>query len=69
MTNDEFFQGKLLPELWAAQQDLNAAIVQAVKQARKGGQSWSQIGGQLGMSKQSAHERFSAAIEDRSAGD
>lgn len=59
MTNDEMFQDKTLPELWAAQQDLNAAIAAAVQAARAGGQSWSQIGSQLGMSKQAAHERFS----------
>jgi hypothetical protein len=60
MTKDEM----TLPELWAAQQDLNAAILAAVKAARAGGQSWSQIGAQLGMTKQSAHERFGPQITD-----
>lgn len=59
MNTYEIFEGKTLPELWAAQQDLDAAIDAAVKAARAGGQSWSQIGSQLGMSKQAAHERWS----------
>lgn len=61
MTNEEMFADKTLPELWAAQQDLHAAIAAAVKAAREGGQSWNQIGSQLGMSKQAAHERFSSS--------
>jgi predicted transcriptional regulator len=52
------YENQTLPELWAAQQDLNAAIVAAVAAARQGGQSWSQIGAQLGITKQAAHERF-----------
>lgn len=62
MTNTE--NTKTLPELWADQQDLNAAILAAVKAARSGGQSWAQIGSQLGMTKQSAHERFAPQITD-----
>lgn len=54
----DIYENKTLPELWAAQQDLNAAIVAAVAAARQGGQSWSQIGTQLGITKQAAHERF-----------
>lgn len=40
--------------------EMQAYLGPLVKQARLEGASWSQIGAQLGMSKQSAHERFGA---------
>lgn len=55
------YENLTLPELWAAQQDLDAAIDAAVAEARAGGQSWSQIGSQLAISKQAAQQRFGHA--------
>jgi hypothetical protein len=54
----ERYEGLTLPELWAAQQDLDAAIDAAVEVARAGGQSWSQIGSQLAVTKQAAQQRY-----------
>jgi hypothetical protein len=49
--------------------EMQAYLGPLVKQARLEGASWSAIGRQLGISKQSAHERFGAiaALDDAAA--
>ncbi len=44
--------------------EMQAYLAPLVKQARLEGASWSDIGRQLGMSKQSAHEKYSRPGED-----
>ncbi len=50
--------GLALTQLRIAQQELDAAIVEAVKDGRAGGQSWAMIGAQLGVTKQAAQQRY-----------
>lgn len=47
-----------LGELVALRDDVEKAITQAVTGQRMQGQSWAYIGGGLGISRQSAHERY-----------
>lgn len=43
--------------------ELSSEIISAyVRQARDSGQSWEEIGSQLGISKQAAHQRFSSLL-------
>ncbi|MET4147673.1 hypothetical protein [Arthrobacter sp. UYCo732] len=49
--------------------EMQASLGPLVKQARFEGASWAAIGRQLGMTKQAAHERFSAVVGDLAAGD
>jgi hypothetical protein len=52
-------------EAAAALRDLaDSAIVAHVAEARRRGASWAEIGGALGMARQSAHDRFADVIEE-----
>ena len=46
---------------------LDAVEVEAVVAARRAGRSWTEVGMQLGMAKQSAHERFAKYIDPQGA--
>jgi hypothetical protein len=48
-----------LAELVALRDDLEEAIRVAVRGQRSYGRSWAHIGGALGITRQSAHERYS----------
>jgi hypothetical protein len=52
-------------EAAAALRDVaDSAIVAHVAEARPRGASWAEIGGALGMTRQSAHERFAGVLEE-----
>jgi len=53
-----------LGELAALRDDVEEAILQAVAGQRAQGQSWAYIGGGLGISRQSAHERYGNHCSD-----
>lgn len=53
-----------LGELASLRDDLEDAIAQAVSGQRAQGQSWAYIGGGLGISRQSAHERYGIRCQD-----
>ena len=50
-----------LAHLWRLQGELDEAIETAVEGLRAEGWSWAEIGRRLGMTKQSAHERWGAS--------
>lgn len=54
----------LLRDLRRAQRMIDTAVAAAVAEARKTGASWSQIGELLGMTKQSARQRFGSSVEE-----
>ena len=49
-----------LPDLAALSADLDAAIGNAVTGLRAGGYSWAEIASRLGVTRQAAHQRWSA---------
>jgi hypothetical protein len=54
-----------LPALAQLADELEAAIVDAVAGLRVAGYSWTEIAGRLGVSKQAAHQRWSAPLPDQ----
>lgn len=49
---------RVIAELTEQRQDLDAAILDAVRSAREAGRSWSEIGAMLGVSKQAAQRKY-----------
>jgi hypothetical protein len=52
------FVDMTLPELADARETVEAYIILAVRQARRGGSTWAAIGSSLGVSMQEAHRRY-----------
>ena len=53
---------RVIAALAEQRDDVNAAIVEAVRTARKAQRSWSEIGAMLGVSKQAAQRKYSKVV-------
>jgi ribosome-binding protein aMBF1 (putative translation factor) len=58
-----------LPRITAAAEQIDRGLADRVADLRRRGVSWSRIGGALGISRQSAWERFASDVERRSVGE
>jgi hypothetical protein len=50
---------RMITELVERRSDLDAALVEAIRSARRADRSWSEIGAMLGVSKQAAQRKYS----------
>ena len=54
-----------LPMLAGAADEVDALLVEAVARCRADGYSWAEIGKRLGVTRQTAHERFAGRVSGR----
>jgi hypothetical protein len=53
---------RVIAELAEQRDDVDAAIVDAIRSARAANRSWSEIGAMLGVSKQAAQRKYSKLV-------
>ena len=53
---------RTIAELVEQRHDVNTALLDAIRDARKADRSWSEIGAMLGVSKQAAQRKYAAKI-------
>ena len=53
---------RTIAELVEQRDDVDAALLDAIRDARSAGRSWSEIGAMLGVSKQAAQRKYAAKI-------